>query len=77
MGIKIGKVPVSWGIMEVEGWDGRVAYGRVLDEMAEAGYEGTELGPYGYLPSEPERLIAEADKPALKCYDLGLSRRTS
>jgi inosose dehydratase len=45
--------------MEVEGWNGQQAYGEVLDEMAEAGYEGTELGPYGYLPTEPERLTAE------------------
>jgi len=66
MGIKIGTAPVSWGIMEVEGWDGRVAYGRVLDEMAEAGYEGTELGPYGYLPSEPERLLAELSSRGLR-----------
>lgn len=59
MRIKIGTAPVSWGIMEVEGWNGQAPYAKVLDEMAEAGYDGTELGPYGYLPSEPERLIAE------------------
>lgn len=59
MQIKVGTAPVSWGIMEVEGWSGNQAYAKVLDEMAEAGYEGTELGPYGYLPTDPERLIAE------------------
>lgn len=37
--------------MEVEGWNGQAAYRKVLDEMAEAGYEGTGLGLYGYLPS--------------------------
>ncbi|MEK6320848.1 MAG: TIM barrel protein [Acidobacteriota bacterium] len=66
MRIKIGTAPVSWGIMEVEGWNGQAAYGKMLDEMAEAGYEGTELGPYGYLPSESERLIAELSSRGLR-----------
>lgn len=59
MGIKVGTAPVSWGIMEVEGWSGQQAYREVLDEMAQAGYAGTELGPYGYLPIEPERVTEE------------------
>lgn len=65
MKIKIGTAPVSWGIMEVEGWNGQAPYAKVLDEMAEAGYEGTELGPYGYLPSEPVRLMAELSSRGL------------
>jgi inosose dehydratase len=65
MKIKIGTAPVSWGIMEVEGWNGQAPYANVLDEMAEAGYEGTELGPYGYLPPEPERLMAELSSRGL------------
>lgn len=59
MGLKIGTAPVSWGIMEVEGWSGQQAYREVLDEMTQAGYAGTELGPYGYLPTEPERVTEE------------------
>src|SRR5438874_99141 len=59
MTIKVGSAPVSWGIMEVEGWGDQTPFGQVLDEIAEAGYEGTELGPYGYLPTEPRRLKAE------------------
>jgi len=65
MGIKVGTAPVSWGIMEVEGWSGQKAYGEVLDEMAQAGYAGTELGPYGYLPTEPERVTEELAARAL------------
>jgi inosose dehydratase len=34
-------------------------FGRILDEIAQAGYEGTELGPYGYLPTEPAPLARE------------------
>lgn len=64
--IKVGTAPVSWGIMEAEGWNGHQAYATVLDEMAKAGYEGTELGPYGFLPTEPERLIAELSSRGLR-----------
>jgi inosose dehydratase len=42
-------------------------YGRILDEIARAGYEGTELGPYGYLPTQPAALDRE-----LKARRLGL-----
>jgi len=66
MKIKIGTAPVSWGIMEVEGWNGQAPYAKMLDEMAQAGYEGTELGPYDYLPSEPQRLKAELSSRGLR-----------
>jgi inosose dehydratase len=45
--------------MEVEGWGDQTPFSKVLDEIAQAGYEGTELGPYGYLPTEPRLLKAE------------------
>jgi inosose dehydratase len=32
---------------------------QVLDEMAAAGYAGTELGDWGFLPTEPRALAAE------------------
>ena len=59
MAIRVGNAPVSWGIMEVEGWNGQKPYAEVLDEIARAGYSGTELGPYGYFPAEPEELQRE------------------
>lgn len=59
MGFKVGNAPVSWGIMEVEGWSNQKPYSELLDEMAQAGYAGTELGPYGYFPTEPEQLQRE------------------
>jgi Sugar phosphate isomerases/epimerases len=64
--IKVGTAPVSWGIMEAEGWTARQGYVRVLDEMAKAGYEGTELGPYGYLPTDADCLIAELSSRGLR-----------
>ena len=59
MSIKVGNAPVSWGVMEVAGWGEQIPYGKVLEEIAEAGYAGTELGPYGYFPTEPNELAAE------------------
>ncbi len=66
MPIKIGNAPVSWGIMEVEGWSNQKPYGELLDEMAQAGYVGTELGPYGYFPTEPEQLQRELSSRGLE-----------
>ncbi len=61
MQIKIATGPVSWGVLmkdtpNVPPWQ------QVLDEMQAAGYTGTELGPYDYLPLEPERLRGELAK---------------
>src|SRR5260370_27896911 len=36
-----------------------------MDEIAEAGYEGTELGPWGYYPTDPDGLKAELDARGL------------
>jgi inosose dehydratase len=65
MNIKVGNAPVSWGVMEVAGWGEQIAYGKVLDEIAEAGYAGTELGPYGYFPTEPNELKTELSRRGL------------
>ena len=59
MSIRVGNAPVSWGVMEVEGWSGQKPYGIVLDEIERAGYSGTELGPYGFFPIQPEKLTQE------------------
>lgn len=66
MNIKVGNAPVSWGVMEVAGWGKEIPYSKLLDEMAEAGYSGTELGPYGYLPTEPDRLTSELSARGLQ-----------
>lgn len=66
MNIKVGNAPVSWGVMEVAGWGGQVPYGQVLDEIAEAGYAGTELGPPGYFPTEPRQLTTELSARGLQ-----------
>jgi inosose dehydratase len=62
MPIRIATAPVSWGVLEVEGWARQQTYGEVLDEMVQAGYAGTELGPYGFLPTDSQELKRELDK---------------
>ena len=66
MSIRIATAPVSWGILEIEGWTWRKTYTEVLDEMVQAGYSGTELGPHGFLPTNPSELKRELGqrKPA-------------
>jgi inosose dehydratase len=59
MPIQVATAPVSWGVMEVEGFSRQKSYGEVLDEMVQAGYAGTELGPYGFLPTDPKQLKRE------------------
>lgn len=56
MNVRIGAAPISWGVCEIPGWGPQLPYTRVLDEMQAAGYAGTELGPWGFLPTEPAAL---------------------
>lgn len=54
----LGSAPDSWGIWFPED-DRQVPYTRFLDELVAAGYRWLELGPYGYLPTDPRALAAE------------------
>ena len=49
MRVRIATAPVSWGVL-MKDTPNVPPYSQVLDEIREAGYVGTELGPYGYLP---------------------------
>lgn len=66
MSIQIASAPVSWGIYEFEGIEPRFTYGTVLDQIAEAGYTGIELGPFGYLPTDPDHLRHELEARKLR-----------
>jgi len=66
MTIRVASAPVSWGIYEFEGIAPKYPYTQVLDEIAETGYTGIELGPYGYLPTDPAVLRDELGKRGLQ-----------
>jgi inosose dehydratase len=55
---KIASAPISWGVCEVPGWGYQLGADRVLKEMREVGLLATELGPEGFLPSEPAALAS-------------------
>src|SRR5262249_12754922 len=65
MNIRVGSAPDSWGVWFASD-PKQTPWQRYLDEVAEAGYEWTELGPYGYLPTDPPTLSAELNKRGLK-----------
>ncbi|UOT02094.1 sugar phosphate isomerase/epimerase [Rhodococcus opacus] len=56
MTIRLAGAPISWGVCEVEGWGHQLDPDRVLTEMRDAGLAATELGPDGFLPSDPHEL---------------------
>lgn len=68
MSIKIGAAPVSWGILEFAGQSTQPSWESVLDEMMAAGYVGTELGPYGFLPTDPNALKAALAARGLQLF---------
>ena len=57
--ISVANAPCSWGALEFD-LEGEVpGYIQVLDEIAETGYAGTELGDWGFMPTDPEKLSQE------------------
>ncbi|OEE67736.1 inosose dehydratase [Enterovibrio norvegicus FF-33] len=66
MELKIANAPCSWGI-EFADNPANPLWQTVLDEIAGAGYGATELGPLGYLPTDPQAL-----RSALTARTLGL-----
>lgn len=61
---RIGTAPVSWGIAGPD-WGPRLPVEQVLSEMAMAGFTGTELGPWGYLPTAAAPLRTLLDRYGL------------
>ena len=63
--IKIANAPCSWGVLEFELEGKAPDYIQVLNEIKETGYEGTELGDWGFMPTDPVKLKSELDKRSL------------
>src|SRR6476659_8848617 len=63
--LKVGSAPDSWGVWFAND-PAQTPWSRFLDELAAAGYEWLELGPYGYLPTDPARLRDELDQRGLR-----------
>lgn len=64
--LRVGNAPCSWGTLEFDGIKGEhIAYSRMLDELVETGYTGTELGDWGYMPTDPAALSDELKRRKL------------
>ncbi|WP_426736864.1 sugar phosphate isomerase/epimerase family protein [Plantibacter sp. 2H11-2] len=63
--IRIGTAPDSWGVWFPDD-PKQVPWERFLDEVVASGYEWIELGPYGYLPTDPNQLADELGSRGLK-----------
>ena len=63
--LALGSCPDSWGVWFAN--DARqTPWNRFLDEFAQVGYEWLELGPYGYLPTDPAQLSDELQARGLR-----------
>ena len=64
--IKVANAPCSWGVIEKTFESARSGdYRCVLDEMQATGFRGTELGDWGFMPTDPLLLKNELDQREL------------
>lgn len=61
--IRVANAPCSWGDLGVAGLEGEtIGYQQMLDELVETGYCGTDLGDWGYMPTDPTKLQMEIER---------------
>ena len=64
--IRVANAPCSWGILEFDRDTPAASYTQVLDEIHQTGYAGTELGDWGFMPTDPARLRDEIARRHLR-----------
>lgn len=72
--ISVGNAPCSWGVIENTAGE-RQTYLDVINEMAAAGYGGTELGDWGFMPTDPAVLIPQLRERQLQLLGSWVSVR--
>jgi inosose dehydratase len=63
---QFASAPDSWGVLDYPGPSWEQSYEKMLDEMVQAGYTGSELGPYGFFPTDPKILQPQLERRKLK-----------
>jgi inosose dehydratase len=53
---RVAGAPITWGVDESPGWGYLLGRDRVMAEMKATGLSATELGPDGFLPTDPAEL---------------------
>jgi len=64
MAVQLGTAPDSWGVWHPSD-EKQTPWHRFLDEAARADYTRIELGPFGYLPTDPPTLRRELEQRGL------------
>jgi inosose dehydratase len=62
--VTVGIAPDSWGVWFADE-PRQTPWRRYLDEVAELGFRHTELGPYGYMPTDRDQLAHELESRGL------------
>lgn len=62
--VTVGTAPINWNNEDVPDYRPRTPYDQILDEMARAGYAGTEIG--SEFPRDREQLLADLGRRGLK-----------
>ena len=65
MTVKLANSPCSWGVSYPDA-PGNPDPKKVFREIAEAGYEFSELGPYGFLQPDPQKILDFTENLNLK-----------
>ena len=63
---RTGGAPISWGVCEAPDWGYELPADLVLSEMRELGLRATELGPTGYLGTDPADVRARLESRGLR-----------
>jgi inosose dehydratase len=64
--IRVANAPCSWGILEFERTVTPATYQQVIEEISRAGYAGTELGDWGFMPTDASTLRHEIERQGLQ-----------
>ncbi len=63
--IDVGTGPDSWGVWFADA-PGQICWREYLAEVAAAGYAFTEIGPYGYAPTDGAAVAADLERAGLR-----------
>ena len=66
--IPVANAPCSWGVLEFDMPGKALGYAQILDEIKATGYTGTELGDWGFMPTDPAKLRDELQARGLALH---------
>ena len=58
---RLAAAPITWGVCEVPQWGHQLTVHQVLSDMEAFGFARTEMGPFGFLPTDGGELASTLD----------------